>query len=251
MRTLHERPSRDQREGAFFETFQSLANDLPVGSWQKSESPDYLLQTTLGPVGLEVTSLVDGRLAAIKAAQDKALDTARLAAEKDGIQPIEVTAQFRDNDAPVDYLEAGKELYAIVRKRLGQLNDRGPREYTPSSSRYFLGVMVQLGTLDGKPWLKGHRWQRMHINWMKRDPVEWLQQTIADKDAKLSEYLTKCAECWLLVGVNEWAAPEAVRFTPEGLSYQYHTGFKRVYVLENVDGNLYRLRIDSTDSAWG
>jgi hypothetical protein len=144
MRVQYERPSREQRENAFFETFKGIASDMPEGTWMKSESPDYLLQTPSVTIGLEVTSLVDKRRAAIKSAQDKVLDIARKAAEEAHIDPIEVTVQFRDNDSPIDSAIAAAELFELVRLRIGQVDDRAPKEITPVSSRHFTGIIVQL-----------------------------------------------------------------------------------------------------------
>ena len=102
---------------------------------------------------------------------------------------------------------------------------------------------IHLGTSQDRPWRDHHRWSRLHINWVRIDPIAH-PQNAADKKAKLhGTYLVQCDECWLLIGVDEWTAPEAVAVTDRTLSHEYDCPFARLYFLKNVEGHLDRLRI--------
>ena len=55
--------------------------------------------------------------------------------------------------------------------------------------------------------------------------------------------MKKCDKCWLLIGVNEWAAPEAVAITEELKSHVFSGDFQRLFFLRNIEGVVVELRI--------
>jgi len=241
VRTVYERPSKNEKEANFFDSFLALAADLPTGTWTKSEAPDYILLTDQRRIGLEITSLVNSSLAPIRNAQDKALESAQKLATERSLPFMEVRAKFRDDDAVVDPADAAGELVDIVTNNLGQIDDTKLKVLNGFSGKYFSTIMVSLGTRNGRRWLDAHRWHRAPMGFVSQDPVHRLQAVINEKDSKLDQYLTACQECWLLVGVNEWTAPEAVYFSEQGLTYQYSGRFSRIYFLRNIEGKLWRL----------
>jgi hypothetical protein len=104
-------------------------------------------------------------------------------------------------------------------------------------------ITIQLGTVHGQKWLDDHRWSRDHLNVVTVDPITLLQEAIDKKEGKLQDYLAKCDECWLLVGVDEWTAPEAIHFTQRGTDYVYRCRFSKLFFLRNIQGLLVELRL--------
>ncbi len=244
MRTLYEKPSKPQRENSFFETFVSLESDIPVGQWKKDEAPDYILTTPTIKIGLEITSLVSSQMAGIRNSQDQAFAIAQKMAAEQDIPIMEVRAKFRDERASIEATEAAVELVDIVKKKLPELDDTKSHLLNGYNSKYFSTIIVNLGTRNDNKWLKSHRWHRAHINWVKRDPITELQQAIDMKATKLTQYLKKCNECWLLVGVDEWTAPEAICFSSQGFEHVFGCSFSRAYFLRNIEGKLTRLKLE-------
>ena len=78
---------------------------------------------------------------------------------------------------------------------------------------------------------------------MSIDPIPLLQETIHKKQGKLQDYLSRCDECWLLVGVNEFTAPEAIYFSEIGTANVYQCGFTRLFFLRNIEGSLTELKV--------
>ncbi|NOY09795.1 MAG: hypothetical protein GXP33_13240, partial [Spirochaetes bacterium] len=95
MRILYEKPSKQQREDSFFKMLLALEKDIPLGQWRKNESPDYILECTDITIGLEITSLVDSKLAPIRNAQHKVFAMAQSMAIARNIPIMEVQAKFR------------------------------------------------------------------------------------------------------------------------------------------------------------
>lgn len=244
MRTLYEKPSNRQRENSFFETFVSLALDIPLGHWQKDEAPDYLLTTLTTKIGLEITSLISRQMAGIRNSQDQAFALARKMAAEENMPIMEVQAKFREERAPIKPTEAAVELVDIVKKKLPELDDTKGYLLSEFDGKYFSTIIVNLGTRNGNKWLDSHRWHRAHINWVKQDPIVELQQALDEKATRLPQYLQKCNECWLLVGVDEWTAPEAIYFSSQGFEHVFSCNFSRAYFLRNIEGKLTRLKLE-------
>jgi len=245
MRTFYEKPSKQQREDSYFEAFVSLEKDVPEGSWARHEAPDYLLTSGSLVVGLEITSLVSPTLASIRNAQDKAFALAQTMAVERHLPIMEVRAKFRDEHSLVDAKAAALELVEIIQESLHRIDDSRNHVLNGFQRKYYSTIMANLGTRNGRKWLDAQRWGRTHMNWVKRNPIDELQKAIDDKNAKLKDYLQKCTECWLLVGVDEWTAAEAVDFSNEGLEHTYNCAFNRAYFLRNIESKLSRLRIES------
>ena len=247
MRVLHENPSKEEKESSFFDSFVSIAKDVPKGKWARAEAPDYILRTDKQSYGLEITSLVLNHSrgkhtqAAIRRSQDNSFAIASELAEEHGLPPLEVTAKFRSDTSTVDEVAAGNELFVFVKEKLNKINDSGDKHFRPNELRFFEWIQIVKGTLRGRQWLYHHRWGRLHANWLHIDPIEELQQVIEGKGKRIKEYRKKCDECWLLIGVDEWTAPEAVTLTERGITHKYETKFSRVYFLRNIEQKLYRL----------
>lgn len=242
MRTLYGRPSKEEREQGYLTTFLSLEKNIPAGNWKRYEAPDYLLECSDRTIGIEITSLMNSELAAIRNAQFEAFNQAHDIAER--ILPkMEVRAKFRDEHSHVNAKEAAIELVEIITKKLPTLDDTKQHVLKGFSGKYYSTIMVNLGTRNGRKWLDAHRWHHAHINWVQQNPIQELQASINKKNTKLADYLTKCSECWLLVGVDEWTAAEAVYFSEQGLEHEFECGFSRAYFLRNIEGALLRLKV--------
>jgi len=243
MRTLYENPDKGTKEQDFFDHFILLAHDAPKDGWVRGESPDFVHKLEETMIGVEITSLVVSKDAAVHEAQNKALRIAKELADCSKLMPIEVQAAFRDDSIQIDPQKAGKELFEYVMKRLPTIDDTKGWNFFPEDTVYFYWIMIHLGTTHGQKWLEESRWMRIHINWNRIDPIIELQELIDKKQKKLMDYLTKCRECWLLIGVNEWVAPEATFLSPNTLEHEFVGGFSRLYFLRNIEGKLNRLKI--------
>jgi hypothetical protein len=245
MRILYENPSRDVKEQDFFERFINLSTDVPKTGWKKTESPDFLFDDPVHTIGLEVTSLVISRKAAIRGAQNDVLRIAADLARKDGLPPIEVQVQFRNDNQEIDTQRESQVLFTYVKRQLPAMTDHGSKNFFPQDLHAFQWIKICLGTVDGTQWLDDHRWRRVHMNWNRIDPIQDIQQLISKKEKLLDRYLAYCKECWLLIGVNEWNAPEAVHISQNTIEHVFQTRFTRVYFLRNVEERLFKLNVSA------
>lgn len=254
MRITYEDPLNYEKEHSFLESFKSLARDIPKGIWKHFEAPDYVLDTPTRRYGLEITTVmvksIEGQapLAAIRHAQTQCLYMARKLAIDHGILPLAVEVGFRDNRRPIDSKKIAQELVTFVEGRLHYLDDTGSYYCDESGLPDIEKVRIQLGKVHGQKWLDDHRWSRDHLNVVTLDPIALLQEAIYKKEEKLQDYLAKCDECWLLVGVDEWTAPEAIYLTPRGTDHVYRCGFSRLFFLRNIEGLLVEMKVTTLRS---
>ena len=247
MRVLFENPSNKQKEQSFFETFLAHAPGIPEGSWHKSESPDYILEADERVFGIEVTTLMRDNpsnntpLAAIRDAQIRCLQRARTLLQRSQIQPVQVKVNFRDDNSPIDVEEAAMELSEFVTQKIGIIDDSKTWAFHESGLKNIKTVFIHLNTTHGKRWLEHHRVGPIHMNWISVDPVDLVQRRIDEKQRRIFDYLKKCDECWLIIGVDEWTAPEAIDLTENGISHRYRTDFSRLFFVRNIDGKVYEL----------
>lgn len=182
-------------------------------------------------------------LAAIRAAQTECLKMARKLAIDRSIPPLAVEVGFRNNRRPINPIGNAQALVTFVEGKLPHLDDTGSYYCDESGLPDIERVSIQLGTVHGQRWLDDHRWERNHLNLVNTDPIALLQEAIDRKQEKLHNYLVKCDECWFLVGVDEWTAPEAIYFTQRGTDHVYQCGFSRLFFLRNIQGLLVELKV--------
>jgi len=81
------------------------------------------------------------------------------------------------------------------------------------------------------------------MNWMTIDPIDEIQARIDEKQSRYLKYIQSCDECWLLIGVDEWTAPEAVATTQELGNHVFTGDFQRLFFLRNIEGSVIELKI--------
>jgi len=251
VRTLYQNPSKSEKEQSFLETFLAARGDLHIKKYDKGESPDYILYVSQERIGLEVTALVldtfDRRtsLAGIRTAQNKCLKKAIELARQNGLPIVNVKVRFRSDRDRIDIDKAAKELVEFIEKKIPEIDDTKSWHYYESGLIYSEWISIHLGTVNGHKWLPDYRLERTHMNWMRINPIDEIQARIDEKQLNIPNYMKKCDKCWLLIGVNEWTAPEAVAITEELDNHVFQGDFQRLFFLRNIEGNVIELRINS------
>ena len=246
MRTLYSNPDKSEKEDSFLETFLSAKKGLPIKKPHRGipPEPDYIFDLSQKKIGLEVTSPVKELLAAIRDAQNKCLKKAAQIAKQTGLETVEVQAQFRLDHDPIDINKAAEELVEFVKKEIPKVDATKSHHCYESGLKYFKWIIIRLGTVNGHKWLHHHRFERIHMVWM-RNPISEIQSLIDKKQPKYLKYIQSCDECWLLIGVDEWTAPEAVAITEELESHVFSGDFQRLFFLRNIERKLRELKISN------
>ena len=245
MRILYSNPNKSEKEQGFFETFLSATrNCLNIEKWEKGESPDRILFISNERIGLEITALVREELAAVRTAQIKCLQRAIELAKQKCLPIVEVNVEFRSNRDPIDIDEAATEIVEFVEKNTPDVHGANTWHCYESGLTYSRWINISLGKVGGRARLLDYKFEPIPINWM-RNPIDEIQSRIDEKQSKISDYLKNCDKCWLLIGVNEWTAPEAVAVTKELETHIFSGDFQRLFFLRNIEGSVIKLQIGS------
>ncbi len=246
MRTLYSNPNKWEKEQSFFETFRSARTDLHIQNSRRGKppEPDYLFSISQKKIGLEVTSPVKELLAPLRTDQDKCLKKAGQIAKQIGLKTVEVKVQFRSDRDLIDIDKAAEELVEFVKEKIPKIDDTKSWPYYESGLKHIKWIIIRLGKINGHTLLPHHSFERIHVNWL-RTGIDEIQNLINKKQSKIPNYKKQCDECWLLIGVNEWTAPEAVAITDELQRHVFLGDFERLFFLKNIEGIVVELKISS------
>lgn len=248
MRTMYIDPSKDQFECQVVSILKSKIEDFPCGEISKQESPDFIIRTSHKTFGIEVTRAINPNYVAptplteIRGAQLKCLKMARQILDNEKKTPVEVKVKFRDDRIRIDIKEAARELCDFVLEKVDNLDDTKTWHFCESRLKYISRISIHLGTARGKKWLNEHRVKPIIMNWVNTNPHGIIQKAIDSKNAKLAGYQAQCDECWLIIGVNEIAAAEAIEVLDNDDS-TYFSDFTRAYFVRAVEGQVWRLKV--------
>ena len=231
-------------------TLRDEIEDFPQGIIDRPEaqgSTDFVIKTSGTTIGIEVTRVVNPNyvnstpLPAIRDAQVKCFRKAKQILTERRIPPLDVKVRFHNDSVRINIEEATQELCDLVQNKLRSIDDTKTWYYSGGKLKYISRVSIHLGTNLGKKWLYEHRVGRIHANRVNTQPCDIIQERIDDKHKKLANYQEQCDECWLIIGVNDWTAPEAI--TVEGSEdTTYFSDFARTYFVRGVEGRVWRLK---------
>ncbi|MFX0202952.1 MAG: hypothetical protein ACFFCW_43165 [Candidatus Hodarchaeota archaeon] len=248
MRTIYLNPSDDQFEWQMVSTLKTEIDDFPSGEIEKQESPDFIIRASDKTVGIEVTRAINPNLAnptpltEIRGAQFKCREMARKMIANKRNAPVEVKVKFRDDHTRINIKEAAKELCDFVLENVNNIDDTKTWHYYESGLKHISWLSIHLDTAHGKKWLHEHRVDPIIMNWFNINPHETIQKAIDSKKAKIAGYHGQCDECWLIVGVNEITAPEAIMVL-ENDDSTYFSDFARTYFVQAVEGRVWSLKV--------
>jgi hypothetical protein len=182
-------------------------------------------------------------MAAIGRAQSESLKLAANELASLLPNPVEVQVQFRDNARPIDVARTAHDLAKFIAAKAKDIDDSRNWAFHQTGLRDIEMITLRLHTSNGVQWLKQTRVGPIYLNWVTVDPIHLIQEVIDSKQLKLPQYLKKCDECWLLIGVNEWAASEAFTLTGQGVAHAFNARFSRLFFIRNGEEAISELQV--------
>lgn len=235
MKETYRYPNKEVREISHMKNFVSLFEDYNIEKWEKKDPPfpDFLIYKGTYIIGVEHTSLICDQLMKIRNAQKKCFTLAMEIAQTNNLLPLDVQAKFISNSKVINIQDSAKELYDFVVNSLPSIPKKYYFDIKPKNLQYFNMIRIRRSDF--------HDWSELKIVWSEINPIEKIKNTVEGKEEKLSEYLKYCDICWLLIGVDEFNAPEAIKITND-LNFKFDSNFDRVFVLHNYEGRYVELK---------
>jgi hypothetical protein len=225
-----------EQERRFIDILEQQIADFPSGRLAETESPDFVVTTSNGKIGIEVTKIhrqaTSNRLKREESEQEKIANEAVRIFETMNSVALEVKIHF----------SADNEFNKRNRRRLATaiaslVNAYAPTEDGPcvlqnnwTNPETFPYEIDAIGIYRLAS-LKRNFWSVASAGFVQEDFVAEMQIVIAKKDALIASYQT-CSEYWLLIAAEGNRASTFFCPSRTTLEHRYCSAFQRIFFLE-------------------
>ncbi len=247
---------KDKHERFHLEIFSTLMRlpGIELPRHDISQRPDFLFRCGESVVGIEHTEikrLGSPSLAELKGIHRGIVTRAGQLAAEQGLPPLNVKVCFHNHYYRFERKRelAVQGLLATVKENLDQIMQNATGHSVKiNPPAPFVGVSlvyVTPGIVNGKAWLKHHRWEVMEPGSVRTGFIPELQDAITKKNKVAKEYLEKCDRCWLLIVADRTKADQRFEFAPSMQEYIYESEFERTFFMEIAEKFLAELHTEN------
>ena len=263
---------RDKREWTIMNLFVQSYSSFPIGEIEKSESPDFIVNTVRSRgrkkrIGIELTELKYERKDTefnMRAHEDflcQIMDKAETFFKWRSSHVLNVDVHFSDSIAPLilggnadteaNLLVTGM-AETIARIVEDNLPESTGKSYKVDRTSKYGDVnlpqhieCINISNVSGRQ--EEPLWYASISTRVKPLSIESVAQRIKDKNAKLAHYDKTCDEQWLIIIQNSFLMSSAYDpvIAQRALKHRYRTHFDKVFVFERSEGHVSELRIQN------
>ena len=238
---------RKEQEHRFVSILRHQIPDFPSGLLVENESPDFIIATQNGKIGLEVTEIHQhagsNQLRRQEAEQKKIADQAVRIFETKSSTRMEVKIHFSANS---EFNKQNRSRFATAIADLVSANlpnEDGPLvlQNNWSNPEVFPYEVDSLSIyrLGG---LKKNFWSVPSAGFFQEDFIAEMQAVIAKKEAVIAGY-QRCFEHWLLIVAKGNSASTFFHPSSKTLEHRYCSAFQRIFFLEAFTRKLWELKL--------
>jgi hypothetical protein len=231
------------------ERFKKTCSSFPEGKIIESERPDFLIDTSAGIVGIELTQLYrsDSHTAlppkATESLRQQIVDRAHGLYKETGGHPLWVTVFFnlaselRQSLVP----ELASRVADLVTAAHAGMNARIKLEAESDTSEFPDEIAsIHIRRL---PILTEGFWNTWGVGFVPTYNPDQLQKIIEKKEKSISSYRDRCDAIWLVIVVGGFAISSIVNFEDDVYHHSYTTAFDRVFVFKNAGEKSFELKV--------
>lgn len=235
-------------ERHYIRLLQKAVPALPQGDLNDCESPDFIMDTTAGRIGLEVTRLfkapdLHGRRLQVQENECALMvkEATRLY-EATGSPPVEVHVHMAGQ---TEFNKKNRGQFAQALAKL--VSSRVP------SDRSWIEISNKFDNPDLFPFeidcisiaRYGHErnyWSVPDGGWVQEDFASELQLLIDQKNSLLPNYSNLCTAHWLVIVIEGTSGSTLFEPSQETLNHAYSSDFERAFLLDRLLVKAYELR---------
>ena len=241
------------REQAYLQRFRDNFASFPEGEVIPSEHPDFLVKTQARWIGIELTEYHvqepdegwGSPMRALEGTEDKVLRTASEQYQSKGLPPVVVNVLWHPHQA-LDRRRISKlaaDLANLVQEHLPETGHNVTIRRRRHPAWRSLPQEVESLTVDRQINFSENAWTSVRGASVPTLTPPQLQKKIRNKEAKVSTYRRKCREVWLLIVARGFEPSTHVDIGSEVESYQYESGFDRVFFLHHANEYVAELHV--------
>ena len=239
--------NKEELEQFFFDSFRPKVSDFPAGIVIHKDAPDFRILTPQSTLGIEITQIFREASPGkhpdeqYEAEEQRIVDRAQELATKCQLQPLHVSVYFSSQMRPQK-----RRRDSITQQFVESIASNVPAgdDFTLRlHSDHGLPPEIDVVSVRRYPGITKPLWQTGRAGAVMEDCAGDLQAKIDSKNTKLDEYKRRCADCWLLIVAN-WFAASSAFYEPSAktLAHEFNTAFDRVYFLEVFSGRVLQLQ---------
>lgn len=241
--------TKTQREDQAISLFRIKLVGFPAGVLTKSEAPDFLVHAPKRTIGIEVRHLYkeskDGvrPLQAVESQVDKIIARAAELANESGMPPVDVSLFHNDSleiqEREIRYI--AEQLFAFVQRCLPEVGQSVEWQYYDGRR---CGQPQQFDQIwISRKYAKCPLWKSFKAALVQQECRSLFQAAIDEKATRLSAYLEKCSECWLLLSANALKPSGSIHPGDPSLEHIYQSPFARTFFLDEVLQKVHELKV--------
>ena len=250
---LNRQTLQKARERAYLERFRENFAEFPEGEVVSSESPDFLVKSRPRWIGIELIEYHvqepdegwGSPMRAQEGTEDKVLRSASRLYQSKDVPPVVVSVLWNPHRAfsRRRIQELAAVLADLVQEHLPELGHRVAICYRRHPAWRSLPQEVESLTVDRQINFSENAWTSVRGASVPTLTPPQLQKKIRNKEAKVSTYRRKCREVWLLIVARGFEPSTHVDIGSEVESYQYESGFDRVFFLHHANEYVAELHV--------
>jgi hypothetical protein len=244
---------KKRQEETYLRRFRENFAGFPEGTILPNEHPDFLVETSWGRVGIELTEYHisepdEGRGSPTRAREGTEDEVLRRAAEQyrsKGLPPVVVNVLWHTNQALDRHRlpELATGLADLVQEHLPEPNQSVTiNERRHPASRSLPEEVASLHVIRRDSISKGS-WTPVRAAFVPTITPSDLRRTVRSKEAKVLSYRQHCREVWLLIVARGFEPSTYGDLGPEVENHVFETSFDRVFFLHHFDGTVTELRV--------
>lgn len=246
---------KEQKEGASLRNFLENTRFIPFQFTDFSRvpesdqpTPDYAVKEK---ISIELTDLFlktkrKYSHQQLEAAKLEILNGIRNEIERANLLPFEVRIHFREPHDPQKGFSIDKVTAALSKRIIDEIKAKNQDFERISINDLDLpevfSVHMMNGTFLGRKWLNKTRVWEMPVYWIRRNPVEEIENRIKEKEKKLESYRDKYEQRYLLITTNRSKRAQAFEHTEELKDYLFKTRFDKVFIYDCSDNDAFELK---------
>lgn len=230
--------------------FRSVYEYFPEGDIITSESPDFLIITTSGKIGIEHKQVFKedishgSSLQAQENIQKRIINQTKVFYEEAKGVPISVYFVFNEDHKILTnaITELSKDISNTLLTKSLRINEQAQIYSRDISSPHHDAILFLF--LHRGPGLITPNFSPLRMGWESELTPERIEDEIKEKEAKINQYRQICQKIWLLLVADDFTNASSVSLSSEAQNYTYTTSFDRVFFYWSFDQVYVELYVD-------
>ena len=237
--------AKKDEERRFVELLAKELNAFPLGKLIDSESPDFLVATSEGVLGIEVTKIHHANEPRQQESECRSLvDAACRLYENESTIPVEVKVHFGGS---TQFNKRNKGKFARILANLVLTNIPRPNSLLSldnnwENPRFFPYEIAGLSIIRLSAFRRNF-WSVPSAGFFQEDFAPKIEAIIAIKEHAMRTYKTDCIKRWLLLAAEGNSASTFFDPSTKTLQHSYRSSFDRIFFLEAFRQKVWELSV--------